>query len=362
MADINSLPVELLICIFRWIPVRSVLKFRRLCKAANETLLTTQFALLNMELLSIRETQKSNIYLWLKLPQHYQAAFANKFLAKIEEVEAAGAGPLPTSLQHLKHLKSVYLARARFTGPLPDGLGALTCLTRLYLDSNRLEGPIPTSFKNLIALQALNLSYNRFMGEFPDLSNLNALTRIDITQNRFTGPIPTRFGRPSLLNELNVGRNEITSIPATISTLTNLAYLRIGYNPISCPIPKELWSLSNLVKLEMCFCGLTGSLAGIGALSRLEELDASFNDLTEGIPMNEIPQLTRLKALHLIGNARLKGQLWDFEELNSFKALCMDESVFSTCTLRGISANQSCTVYHPHDLGEDWYSDWPSDS
>ncbi|KAJ3222887.1 hypothetical protein HDU81_009546 [Chytriomyces hyalinus] len=357
MSDINSLPVELLICIFRWIPVRSVLKFRRLCKAANETLLTTQFALLNLELPTIRHphksnTHQSNIYLWLKLPENYQAAFADKYMAKIEAVDAynATAGPFPTSIQQLKHLKSVYLARAGFTGRIPDGLGGLSNLTRLFLDSNRLEGAIPTSFNNLVALEALMLSHNRFTGEFPDLSSMNSLTRLDITHNQFTGPIPTRFGRPSLLHELKVGRNQFSSIPPTISNLTNVSYLHIGYNPISGPIPKELWNLSNLVVLELCHCGLTGSLAGVGALSCLEELDACFNDFTGGIPPNEIPQLSQLQLLHLIGNARLQRQLWDFEGLNSFQGMCMDEAVFSTCTIRGISAHRSCNAYHWDDL------------
>ncbi|KAI8835376.1 hypothetical protein BJ741DRAFT_222589 [Chytriomyces cf. hyalinus JEL632] len=200
-----------------------------------------------MELPAAFGTRKSKMYLWLILPELYQSAFASKYLANTEEIEAPAAGPFPASILQLTHLKSVYLARSNFTGRLPDGIGALTNLASLFLDSNRFQGTIPISFNNLVALQALSLL--------------------------------------------------------------------IGYNPIYSPIPKELWSLVNLVKLEMCQCGLTGSLAGVGALSHLEELDACHND--GGIPPNEPPQISRLKSLHLIGNPRLQGQLWDFQRMNS---------------------------------------------
>ncbi|KAJ3235022.1 hypothetical protein HDU77_000321 [Chytriomyces hyalinus] len=77
--DINSLPIELISCVFRWIPVQHVFKFRRLCRAVNESLLTTQFALLNMQLRSA--------LLWTFAKQEYLTMTGQRNVEPIENLE-----------------------------------------------------------------------------------------------------------------------------------------------------------------------------------------------------------------------------------------------------------------------------------
>ncbi|TPX41619.1 hypothetical protein CcCBS67573_g10564 [Chytriomyces confervae] len=337
--DINSLPIELISCVFRWIPVQHVFKFRRLCRTVNDSLLTTQFALLNMQLRSTHSPHQSDASMWLLVPEKYQAAMAREKLSQLEILDSCGlvktAIPFPKSVVLLSKLTTLNLSRCALPGVISDVFGALSNLTKVFLSNNQLVGGVPASFNCLSSLYILDLSKNRLTGHLPDFSDLNALKYLLLSENQLTGPIPTRFGSPGILQLMDVGRNLFSSIPATISNLVNVSYLNISYNPISSPIPKELWSLINLVNLEMCHCGLTGSLTGIGALSRLEELDACFNDLTEGIPPNEIPQMRRLKSLHLIGNPRLSRQAWDFGGLENFEYLCMDRAVLESSTLCG---------------------------
>ncbi|KAJ3233820.1 hypothetical protein HDU77_000516 [Chytriomyces hyalinus] len=279
--------------------------------------------------------------IWIFLPEKYQAAMAREKLSQLEILDSCGsvktAMPFPKSVVLLSKLTTLNLARCTLTGAIPEIFGGLSNTNMLFLilSNNQLDGVVPASFNCLSSLFLLDLSKNRLTGHLPDFSHLNALQVLRVSENQLTGPIPTCFGSPSILQYMDVGRNRFSSIPATISNLVYISYLNISYNPISSPIPKELWSLMHLVNLKMCHCGLTGSLAGIGALSRLEELDACFNDLTEGITSNEIPQMSHLKSLHLIGNARLQGQLWDFRGSENFKYLCMDHAVLENSTLCG---------------------------
>ncbi|TPX51242.1 hypothetical protein CcCBS67573_g10041 [Chytriomyces confervae] len=337
--DINSLPNELISCIFRWIPVQHVFKFRRLSRAVNDSLLTTQFALLNMQLPSTHSPLQSDPSMWLLVPEKYQAAMACEKLSQLEILDSCGsvktAIPFPESVVLLSKLTTLNLSRCSLRGAIPDVFGALSNLTMVFLSNNQLDGSVPASFNCLSSLAILDLSKNRLTGHLPDFSDLNALQYLLVSENQLTGPIPTNVGSPSKLEMMNLERNQFSAIPSTITNLTKLFFLNISNNPISGDLPIELWRLRGLNVISMAHCGVTGSLAGIGELSLLNEVDASHNDLTGGIPPNELLQLTRLYSLHLFGNRRLSQQVWDFTGLDNFKYLCMDRVVLENSTLYG---------------------------
>ncbi|KAJ3214997.1 hypothetical protein HDU81_001527, partial [Chytriomyces hyalinus] len=284
--------------------VQHVFKFRRLCKAINESLLTTQFALLNMEL-PVTLTQYQKDAIWLQVPDKYQAALNGEKMSELESMQicvvAKTAIPFPKSIVLLSKLKTLDLSRSTLTGVIPDVFGGLLNLMLVLLCDNQLEGHVPASFNSLSSLVILNLSKNRLTGHIPDFSNLNALILLDISNNQLTGPIPTIIGSPSKLEHMYLGHNQFSSIPSTIANLVKLSFLDFSNNPISGDLPGEFWRLRELQTVMMQNCGLTGSLAGVGALTLLEELYATDNDLTDWIPPS---QQTQLRALRLFGNPR----------------------------------------------------------
>ncbi|KAJ3245163.1 hypothetical protein HDU77_009574, partial [Chytriomyces hyalinus] len=58
---LKDLPLEVIAQIFSWIPVQSVLKYRRLSTAINQVLLTNQFAVLNVRMSDVYEASKHSI-------------------------------------------------------------------------------------------------------------------------------------------------------------------------------------------------------------------------------------------------------------------------------------------------------------
>ncbi|KAJ3224861.1 hypothetical protein HDU81_008279 [Chytriomyces hyalinus] len=292
-----------------------------------------------MQLPSTLPRYQKDKSIWLFLPDKYQAAVADKKLRQLQCLDICiyikTAIPFPESITLLSNLKKLRLSRCSLTGAIPNVFEGLSNLTTLSLSDNQLDGAVPPSFNCLVSLETLDLSRNRLTGHLPDFSGMNALKSLTVSCNQLTGPIPTSIGSPSKLEFMNLVRNQFTSIPNTITNLVKLFVLNISNNPISGNLPNELWRLRELRVMLMAHCGVTGSLAGIGELSLLSDLDVSENDLTGGIPPNELSQLTRLHSLHLFGNPRLCGQVWDFTGLDNFDVLCMDRAVLENSTLCG---------------------------
>ncbi|KAJ3377535.1 hypothetical protein HDU80_003224, partial [Chytriomyces hyalinus] len=327
---LQDVPLEIIVQIFAWIPMRTVLRYRRLSKTINRCLLTKEFALLNVQTAHFQKGSKNRIdSTWFHLPEPYQTVYANTMAAQLETVDhdcksiEAKAKGLPESITCLTAVTGIYLRSFKLTGSIPNGIGALQSLTYLDLGNNSLTGPLPGEINLLFALETLDLTNNQLSGEFPTLPYLHSLHTLYIDGNRFTGAIPTVFGDLGNVVHLSASRNRFTVIPATISKLENLGELSISNNSFACEIPPEIWTMTGLFDLNLSNCKLSGSLAGVGNLQQLEYLDVSNNQLSGELPSREIYGLLRLEELHLIGNQFSGGELLYSSESN-LQLLCVD--------------------------------------
>ncbi|KAJ3230398.1 hypothetical protein HDU78_008342 [Chytriomyces hyalinus] len=326
---LRDIPLEVIARIFAWIPIAKVLKYRRLSKTINQSLLTKHFAVLNMQTVDLKN-ESYNAWMerfWIHLPVPYQTVVAGAMSRQLKhvhrDVSSNAEMKLPESIINLTAVEEVRLSHCKLTGNIPDGIGALQNLARLNLSHNSLTGMLPSSFNLLPGLQRLDLSFNQLSGEFPALPNLHALEFLQIDSNRFTGPIPTLFGNPRALTWLSASRNLFNAIPATISQLTSMYFLRICENPIASEIPPEIWTLTTLTSLEMSNCKMFGSLVGVGNLHNLEVLDVTNNQLSGELPSREIGSLQKMGFLHLRRNRFSAGEILDMTGTN-LTQMCLD--------------------------------------
>ncbi|TPX73660.1 hypothetical protein CcCBS67573_g05070 [Chytriomyces confervae] len=325
---VQDIPVEVIVQIFAWIPMRTVLHYRRLSKTINQCLMSREFALLNVQTTDFQKGLENGIdRTWFHLPEPYQTVFAIAMSGQFETVQSNFKNieikPLPQSITRLTGVEEIELPSCKLTGSIPDGIGALQNLTTLDLSNNSLTGPLPSSLNLLVALESLELKNNQLCGEFPALPNLHALIGIDISANRFTGPFPTVFGNSRALKHLFGSKNLFSVIPATISLLTNLEQLDISENSFACELPAGIWNLTALSSLNMSNCRLSGSLAGVGALHNLDSLDAFNNQFSGELPSLEIRTLGRLTDLHLSRNQLSGGEMLDMTGSN-LRYVCVD--------------------------------------
>ncbi|TPX46296.1 hypothetical protein CcCBS67573_g10324 [Chytriomyces confervae] len=323
---LQDVPLEIIVQIFAWIPVRTVLRYRRLSKTINQCLLTREFARLNVQTAHFQKGGFGST--WFHLPEPYQTVYANAMPAQLKTVDhdcksiEAKARGLPESITCLTAVTAIYLRSCKLTGSIPNGIGALQRLTLLDLRDNSLTGPLPGEINLMVALCMLDLTNNQLSGEVPALPNLNLLRILNIDGNRFTGPIPTVFGDLGNLEYLTASRNRFSVLPATISELESLKRLNISNNPFACEIPPEIWTLTDMYHLDMSNCKLSGSLAGVGNLRDLMHLDVSNNQFSGELPSREIYDLVSLEELHLIGNQFSGGELLYSAKRNL--RLCVD--------------------------------------
>ncbi|WKL46339.1 VWA domain-containing protein [Flavobacterium pectinovorum] len=116
------------------------------------------------------------------------------------------SGTLPTELQNLTNLKSIYIEQNKISDI--SVLGNMTGLANIFLGSNKITS-IPSNFSNLINLEQISvggnqisgtvpsyiqnysllrtlwLDYNLFEGKIPDLTNLTKLNNVIINNNKF---------------------------------------------------------------------------------------------------------------------------------------------------------------------------------
>ncbi|KAJ3393670.1 hypothetical protein HDU80_010668 [Chytriomyces hyalinus] len=351
--SLHDLPLEIIIQMFAWIPVRTVFRYRRLSKTINQCLPTTQFAVLNMRTSDFLKGPRRRIGgLWLVVPPKYLTVFAcamaphAKIIGGFDYYPAdynKVAKSLPNSISCFTAVEEIILERNGLIGEIPDVFGALKNLTMLRLRHNSLKGAVPSSLDLLSELQHLDLSENELTGEFPPLPNLKSLDTVFIGRNRFKGPLPTVFGDPRKLKGLCAEHNCFSVIPTSISQFTNLFNLSICGNPFSCEIPSELWNMESLQFLEMSGCSMFGSLAGVGNLHNLKTLDVWNNQFSGEFPSREILNLHELYELHIAGNQFTGGGVMDVSQRNVKIRLCADRDFKRTVTCKGF---RQCDVDH----------------
>lgn len=136
------------------------------------------------------------------------------------------AGPLPTDIGLLAHLRHLDLSDNRLTGRIPAAMGNLRHLITLDLSENELHGPLPARLRLLRRLRILDLHGNALRGAIPaHLRDLHALEKLDLSHNRFTGEVPPELGRLLRLVSLSLEDNALSGpLPESLTQLRTLTH------------------------------------------------------------------------------------------------------------------------------------------
>ncbi|KAI3838999.1 hypothetical protein MKX03_009714 [Papaver bracteatum] len=216
------------------------------------------------------------------------ANFTSKNLISLDFRENLIHGSVPTGIQNLVSLTTLYLHHNLLTGSIPPGIANLQNLGELILEQNKFSGTIPSSFGNLTQLIQLSLGENNLAGLIPaSLGNCSSLQVLDLNSNRLSGSIPKQiFQLPSLSTFLDLGNNSFTgALPIEVGELKNLAELYMSENKLSGEIPSAIGDCVGLTYLSLGNNFFQGNIpTSLTFLKCLNELNLSHNNLSGTIP------------------------------------------------------------------------------
>lgn len=215
-------------------------------------------------------------------------------------------GPLPSSFQPLKSLKTLILSSTNLTGTIPKEFGENQELGLIDLSDNSLSGEIPSEICKLSKLQTLSLNTNFLTGEIPwDIGNLSNLVYLTIYDNQLSGEIPESIGKLSRLEVFRAGGNQNLKgeLPWEIGNCTNLVLIGLAETSISGSLPKSIGMLKRIQTIAMYTSLLSGPIPEeIGNCSELQNLYLYQNSISGPIPRG-IGELSKLKSLFLWQNS-----------------------------------------------------------
>lgn len=197
------------------------------------------------------------------------------------------SGKIPGSLGSCATLASINLSWNQFSGSLPGGIWGLSGLRSLDLSGNLLEGDIPKGVEALNNLRSINLSKNKFSGQVPEgIGSCLLLRSIDLSMNLLSGSVPQTMQRLSLCSYLNLSMNSfVGGVPEWIGEMNSLETLDFSVNKFSGLVPDSVGNLELLKVLNFSANNLTGSLpASMGNNVNLLAIDFSQNLMTGDLP------------------------------------------------------------------------------
>ncbi|KAJ3232749.1 hypothetical protein HDU81_002747 [Chytriomyces hyalinus] len=337
--SIDTLPIEVLHQILRWLHPRKIFHIRRVSHTFYACTSTKHFAASNLALYIslqpdketylrdlggvgnqsptaqqperevpcvspatgitiIYEEKTHNSPCWLDeaffhMPDQYKAVFAETYLKHVENLEWGEndtflEAPIPQmAIGLLKNLVRLNLNDCGITGTIPVELTTLVKLECLSLYENELVGPIPPQLSLLVNLNELYLGRNRLSGTIPpSLGELTGLKMLNLGPNELVGEIPGELGRLVNLKELFLGGNQLTGhIPVELCKLVNILDLFLHKNQLTGPVPPEIGELVNLRCVYFEENQLSGEIpVEVLKLVRLEDCDMRNNQLTCSFP------------------------------------------------------------------------------
>ncbi|KAJ9676256.1 hypothetical protein PVL29_024991 [Vitis rotundifolia] len=145
-------------------------------------------------------------------------------------LDETGITELPSSIEHLRGLRSLELINCENLVALPNSIGSLTCLTTLRVRNCTKLHNLPDNLRGL----------------------RRCLIRLDLGGcNLMEGEIPSDLWCLSSLESLDLSENHIRCIPAGITQLFKLEYLYLNH----CPMLEEIVELpSSLTRMEAHGC------------------------------------------------------------------------------------------------------------
>lgn len=201
-------------------------------------------------------------------------------------------------------LRTVSLARNRFSGSIPSTLGECSALVAIDLSNNQFSGSVPSGVWSLSALRSLDLSDNLLEGEIPKgVEAMKNLRTVSVARNRLSGNVPYGFGSCSLLRSVDLGENSFSGIiPDDFKELALCGYLSLRWNAFSGEVPEWIGEMKGLETLDLSNNRFSGQVpSSIGNLQALKMLNFSGNGFTGSLP-ESMSNCTKLSALDVSWN------------------------------------------------------------
>ncbi|KAL2541848.1 Leucine-rich repeat protein kinase family protein [Abeliophyllum distichum] len=213
-------------------------------------------------------------------------------------------------------LRSVSLAKNKFSGHIPESLGICSTLASLNFSGNQFSGSLPPGLWSLHGLRMLDLSDNSLDGEIPKgIEGLNNLRGISLRKNRFTGEVPEGIGDCFLLRSIDLSENSLSGgLPSTMQKLTSCNDLVVGKNGFTGEVPEWIGEMRSLETLDLSENNFNGQVPdSLGKLPSLKVLNVSKNSLSGILPesMRNCVNLLTLDISHNYFTGELPS--WPFE-------------------------------------------------
>ncbi|KAI3805769.1 hypothetical protein L1987_21655 [Smallanthus sonchifolius] len=256
------------------------------------------------------------------------------------------SGPLADSLEKLRSLSVIRLARNDLSATVPDFFANFKNLTVMNLGSCNLLGTFPDKVLQLQKLQILDLAFNKNLyGSLPrfpingslkslvlsntnfsdgipeSIGNLKNLSRIELFKSNFSGQIPKSIQNLTQLGYIDLSSNSFTGQIPSFQVCKSLTHVDLSRNSLSGMIPSaHFQDLENLVSVDLRFNGFNGRIpSSLFTLQKLQQIQLSNNNFGGLLPNFTNPSLSSLDTLDLSNN-KLEGEIprsiFDLRKLN----------------------------------------------
>ncbi|KAK7272970.1 hypothetical protein RIF29_14015 [Crotalaria pallida] len=224
-------------------------------------------------------------------------------------------GTLPSDLNLLSKLSSIFLQNNSLSGPLPS-LASLTMLQIVDLGDNNFTSIPNDCFKGLSSLRYLRLTNNNLAPwTFPiDLTQSSNLQRIELESTNMMGSLPDIFAMFPNLNSLFLSYNNLTWVlpQSLVTSVISFLWLDNQKNGLSGTI--DVLSMMSLFlnNVQLQNNRFTGPIPNLSNCTNLQTLHLHDNNLTGVVPSS----LTALSNLDYVSldNNRLQGPMPAFRE------------------------------------------------
>ena len=248
-----------------------------------------------------------------------------------------------TSLQPINNnTRSLILDRNQLSVITKNFFWGMTNLRYLSLVDNIIDEIKPTSFQNQRKLVTLDLSGNLF-GEVPSaaLQHLRVLKELDLHDNQIRTLSKEPWYNLSRLEILHLDSNSILNIPMVMtSQLKRVIEFTISNNNISAIPSYQFINCTNLLRLDLSYNQITfkskstvtnmpyytynDHSSEVPTVATEEEYLA--DDTAEGITVDSLKGLTKLKDLDLSVNQITHLEYGIFNDLTALEILAIDNN------------------------------------
>ncbi|KAJ0100204.1 hypothetical protein Patl1_21597 [Pistacia atlantica] len=138
------------------------------------------------------------------------------------------SGTIPNKLfSSNMELIHVFFEDNKLTGIIPSTLGLVLTLRVVRFDRNILSGSVPSNLDDLARVKTLFLSNNNLTGLMPDLTGMNLLSYLDLSNNTFNASdVPSWFSTLQSLNTLMMENTQLQGVvPSDLFSLSRLQTL-----------------------------------------------------------------------------------------------------------------------------------------